>query len=429
MPSPPDTHTTVPVRPKYILILALSAAAILIIGSLVRPAPNPASGTQAPIPDTELARLAQVGQRRSIETQTAYLATLASNVAPGLVRVPDLETTGLVWSSGLVATARTRPRVSDGVTVTTAGGDLRADSIAQSPHLPLAGLRVTTTPELSVVTPATGLPQPGDWTLVVWRTDDQRAFAPATFIGTTPTTCGLAPALEVVTTLTATRAMAGGGLFDLDGGLLGMVLPCDDRLAVIATQSVQVMLDGAQTLTARLLDRYGLFAESPSPEESAHLHATTGVLVREVWQGSIAARAGLTPGDVIEAIDGTAVGTPDDLAPLANEAHEAPFALTVQRGTTRTSVPLPPHAAAAEPVPATTGLVLDTVAEGLLIDAVVAGSPAARAGIRPGDRLLRIDRREPRSRADAARLLSAGPASPVFVELQRGARRWGALLS
>ena len=36
--------------------------------------------------------------------------------------------------------------------------------------------------------------------------------------------------------------MAGGGLFDLDGSLIGGVLPCDDRFAALSVGSVNSML-------------------------------------------------------------------------------------------------------------------------------------------------------------------------------------------
>ena len=75
------------------------------------------------------------------------------------------------------------------------------------------------------------------------------------------------------------------------------------------------------------------------------------------------------------------------------------------------------------------GLLLDPPRRGFAIEAVSPGTPADRAGIRAGDRLLRIDHALPRNRAALRRALGGTPdGSSVFVELERGKRRWGTLL-
>ena len=59
---------------------------------------------------------------------------------------------------------------------------------------------------------------------------------------------------------------------------------------------------------------------------------------------------------------------------------------------------------------------------------IVPGSPAARAGLRPGDSLVRIDLAAPRNRAAVEAALGPGREEPVFLEVDRNGRRWGVLL-
>ena len=68
---------------------------------------------------------------------------------------------------------------------------------------------------------------------------------------------------------------------------------------------------------------------------------------------------------------------------------------------------------------------LEPAAAGLVIGSVSPGSRGEAAGLRAGDRIVRVDDREPRNKADLRRALAR---RPIFVELERGARRLGMLL-
>ena len=76
---------------------------------------------------------------------------------------------------------------------------------------------------------------------------------------------------------------------------------------------------------------------SLSPEERKELGSAQGVVVEQV--GGAAARAGIRRGDVITAVNGTPVKSPDDLRRQLEKAKGS-VALLVRRGDASIFVPL-----------------------------------------------------------------------------------------
>lgn len=71
------------------------------------------------------------------------------------------------------------------------------------------------------------------------------------------------------------------------------------------------------------------------------------------------------------------------------------------------------------------GIGLEPARGGFTIGSVAAGSCGADAGLRAGDRIVRVGNVEPR---DVAELRRALARRPVFLEIERGQRRLGKLL-
>ena len=65
---------------------------------------------------------------------------------------------------------------------------------------------------------------------------------------------------------------------------------------------------------------------------------------------------------------------------------------------------------------------------GLTVETVAADSRAADAGIRTGDRLLRIDGIEITAAEDVRNVLAPERETAAFLELERDGRRFGLLL-
>jgi S1-C subfamily serine protease len=313
--------------------------------------------------------------------------------------------------------------------VTDAGG-VNAQPDVWGPHLPLAVLVGGGGPfTLAPARRAAAPPRPGDWMVAVWRSAGGPAFAAGNFRQTVSDTCGLTNVQELSSSLSFNRNMLGGGVFDLDGGLLAMILPCRSGFSAVAVESIAAMLDHEATIQQRLLGRYGLGIGTLNADEQRHFDTTTGLVVREVWTGSAADGSGFLPGDLVITVAGKSVTTANDLEPLLTQG-QAPFPVTVKRGQRTVALALSATANSSETVADSldVGLVLQSVSGSIQIVDVRRGSRAAAAGIAQGDRLVRVDRAEPRSLRDAQRVLGRRGRSPSLLEVEREGRRLAILL-
>jgi len=417
---------------RYIVTLALVAAGILIFGSLLRPRQP---STDQPVPGLSQAdrgRLARYAQRRELDDMTEYFRTVVNDANRRIVQLPSLGRTGLVWAPGVVLTVRTERRFPDAATLSTSAGDIGVVPSIAGPHLPIATLRMPeTTGFVEVLRRRAALLDPGSWTVALWRRNRELHFTPAHFLGIAPVQCDEQPVDELLSSVSWTEEMAGGGVFDLDGRLLGVIVPCGDRFVAADAESIEMLLREGSTVESRLLGRYGLRLGPLTEEEVEHYGNGEGVVVREVWTGYLAAQAGFMPGDIVVALNAEPIGSPEQLEPLTAPAGVEAFDVAIRRRGTPVVLQLPTDPSRPDRTPATTGafgLVWEPPPEGYVIDTVIPGSPADMVGIRPGDRLLRIDGAEPANLAQVGAVLAPGRTTPAFVELERRHRRWGVLL-
>ena len=418
-------------RQQYIAVLTLAALLILGGGWLLRPRDIPNS--PAPLPnESELALLARRAERRSLDSMATYFAVTAGDVESSIVYLPGPGTSGVVWGNGTIVTAPLLQQAGGMVTVRSGFGQDRGEPTIWGPRVPLAAVALGEgLAGLRAASIATAIPEPGTWVLAVWRAGPDRGFAPGNYLQSVPATCGERRVQEVVSSLAPTRIMVGGGLFDIDGGLLAVMLPCGDRVAAIATSSVAAMLAQADTSEQRLLARYGIVVGELSAAEAAYFELNDGVMVREVWTGYRGYEAGLLPGDIIQALDGVGVTATGGLAVLGEPPGEQALELSVRRGESALTIALSTNEL--EEVPGLSGppgggLVWDAPPDPYRIDAVVPDSPAAVAGIEPGDRLVRIDHAEPRNLRQVEQVFSDTTTLPVLLDIERGERRLAILV-
>jgi serine protease Do len=141
-----------------------------------------------------------------------------------------------------------------------------------------------------------------------------------------------------------------------------------------------------------------------------------GALVSMVEKDGAAARAGVRPGDVIVEYGGKPVGSTGDLIDMVvSTTPGTDVPVTVVRDGKRTTVSvrveelsLGQTAAGQRPEEtARFGVTLDNNARGTgaLVGRVEPRSPAARAGIRPGDVILEVNRRKVATAAEAVQAL------------------------
>lgn len=191
----------------------------------------------------------------------------------------------------------------------------------------------------------------------------------------------------------------------------------------------------------------------PDLRQALGLGDTEGALIADVIAKSPAESSGLRRGDVVIGMDGKPVTEPGQLSRTI--ATMAPGSTTrlriIRNGEERTlevkvgkqpddRVGRGPGGAAEEDgnggggegSAASLGLQLDTLTDavrrqlgydrsitGALVTAVADGSPAEEAGMRPGDVILQVDRRDVDSPRSAAEAL-AGASPPILLLVRRG---------
>ena len=416
---------------RYVVTLALVAGGILVFGYLLRPTPPPSEEPiQAPS-QTELSRLARITQRRSLENMTEYFGTLAADVQGAVVALPGLDRSGLVWEPGVVLTVRTEHRFPGATTLSTPDGDIGVARVVSGPQIPIVTLRVSDIQGLSEPRRQAAMNiEPGAWILAVWRRLRQTKFLPAHFLDTDRVKCGTQLVEELRSNVAWTQDMAGAGLFDLDGNLIGVVIPCDDRFTGVTVESVDAMLREGRAVEGRVVGRYGLKLDVMTEEEQQHFESRESVIVREVWTGHLADLAGFQPGDILVAINAEPIGALEQLRPLAEPVGFETFDVALRRRGELVIVVLPTSEVTVAPDDDTrpAGIVWEPEPSGYLIDAVVPDSPADVAGLRSGDRLVRIDMEAPEDLNQVDEVLSPDRVAPVFLEIDRRGQRWGVLL-
>ena len=156
---------------------------------------------------------------------------------------------------------------------------------------------------------------------------------------------------------------------------------------------------------------------------------TTGLVmtagpIKAVQDDSPAAAAGLKPGDTITAIDGEPVGDPLAVDQRLRGKAGTKVKLTLDRAGTAVDVEIEPRAVTwiEDPRWPSSPVSLSAIGAAIAVDATVAaievGSPAAQAGIQPGERVVRVSFIEPgkqEAAADAGLELSAKSPSWPYV--------------
>lgn len=232
---------------------------------------------------------------------------------------------------------------------------------------------------------------------------------------------------------------SGGPLFTQDGKVIGMntaiLSPTGGSVGIgfaipsdmIRTVAAELQKDG------RVVRGYvGVEAQqiTAATARAMHLNENSGALLAGVQPDSPAAEAGLQPGDVIQAVNGTKIANPKDLAlNVANIQPGDQAHLTVLHdGQTKditvkvTSLPNEQTASNGKPGhderSGRVGLALAPLSpeirdqldvpegtKGAVVQGVQAGSPADMAGLQPGDLIVGVGTHAVGSPAEAAKAM------------------------
>lgn len=227
---------------------------------------------------------------------------------------------------------------------------------------------------------------------------------------------------------------SGGPLVDATGALLGMNAQIADGSRMFVGIAYAIPATDLSRIVAGLIDetllplpKLGLTARPLDRQLAQALQlAATGLLVDSVEAASLAATAGILPGDVLLAVNGRQVQQPGDLAfALESAQAAAAFDFTLLRGN---AVLVLIAKAQAEPASLTqrdANAAPQRIAQyslqtlgisltGQLIADVTDNSPALFAGVAKGDSIVQLNGQT----LDAAALAALTIDQPVLLLLQ-----------
>ena len=390
---------------RYIGSLAGVAVLLLAGGLLLRSRlyPTPVD-TAPPSEASSLRQLSQEGQlRRTAEYVAEQVAAMATNVQ----YVPATGASGLWWTPDTLLSsmpARTIVPITRGPA--PGGGTLPADSVRRA---------------IVIASDSTDV----GWIVVAGR-DSAGQVISAQFLagGRATTTCDGARIQRYVLGAPLDGSLAGAGVFRLDGSVLGLAVWCDGELVALPAREIRRLL--VERRAPPIESALGFRVAPASPLVSSFVGSDTGLLVTFVRAGSVAAGGGLEAGDVVLAIDGeaatAAIGRLTAGPSTPTDSLETDSLVIVRRRAGDVAT-VTLHPAALDAGDQAFGVELATMAapRGVPIARVRSESLAARAGVRPGDRLVRVGSTVVTSAATADRLLAAAGEDerPTLVVVAR----------
>ena len=329
------------------------------------------------------------------------------------------------------------------------GRSFKAKIVGTDPKLDVALLKI----------PARGLPaarlgdsdrvRVGDWVIAIGNPFGLSFTVTAGIISAKGRVIGAGPYDDFLQTDAAINpGNSGGPLFDTEGRVIGINTAIYTRSGGNNGIGFAIPINVARPVieqlraTGHVVRAYlGVFIREVDEQaaKALGLARPEGALVQRVVKGSAAEKAGIRPGDVIVAVDGHPVKNAHDLPKriALRRPGERVRLRVVRDGKAREIVAVldrmpeegAPRAArggvrlglvVAELTPAERRR-LDTAAEfGVVVRRVAPGSPAARAGIEPGDVIYLVNGRKIRHVQDFEEVVSrAAPGSVLRIMLDR----------
>ena len=286
----------------------------------------------------------------SLNAISNAMADAVAAAAPAVVQVHGRgrPASGLVYAAGTVVTTIRALGREDRLQVRgDSGGALAAELAGWDPTTSLAVLRVdglTAAP----IAPTAAVPRVGQLALAVGRSWSNVVSASAGIVSVIggPLRTGHGRAIDQVFRTTAPMhdGFAGGAFIDTAGGLLGMATSTTIRGTTVVIPASIAWTTVASVLEHGSLKRgYLGVAGQPVdlPEGQRSGDRTRALLVVAVTDGAPAAKAGVFVGDIVTALDGHPVGSPQELFDLLlgdRVGREVP--LTILRGGTEIKLPV-----------------------------------------------------------------------------------------
>ncbi|HED36410.1 MAG TPA: DegQ family serine endoprotease [Gammaproteobacteria bacterium] len=240
---------------------------------------------------------------------------------------------------------------------------------------------------------------------------------------------------------------SGGPLFNLDGEVVGINSQIYSRTGGFMGLSFSIPIEVAMDVVKQLKEKgsvsrgwLGVYIQEITHElaQSFDLDKPVGALVSQVIDGSPAQKAGIQAGDVILSFNNRAINDSSDLPPLVGRVavNSAAKVKILRDGENKTlnvvieELPgenQPQKVSEKKPVASNVmGVEVADLDEqmykelgrGVLVKRVVKASPAAQSGLKPGDVLLQLDRKNVKNVADFRKKVAKLPTGrmiPVLV--------------
>ena len=245
---------------------------------------------------------------------------------------------------------------------------------------------------------------------------------------------------------------SGGPLLDLDGAVIGINSAINPQANTIGfavpinlAKEILPQLKANGSVTRGWL---GVSVQEVTPElaSALKLDVKEGALVAQTTPGSPADKAGVQRGDVIQAFNGKPVVKPRDLSRTVASTpvgSSVPIEVLRDGKTVKLSAKIEKLASGEEVAQASAGeqehsgadslglqitdidddirqqLELKPGVKGVIIAAVDPGSPAADAGLRPGDLIVEVNKKGVSSAEEADKRIAAAGDSVLFL-VKRG---------
>jgi len=349
----------------------------------------------------------------------------------------------IIRQDGLIVTNNHVVKDGSSVSVTLDDGtELKAKVVGTDPRTDIAVLKIEAGKPLPFIQLGNSRDvRPGEWVVAMGNPFGLGGTVTAGIVSAVSRDIGSGPYDQFIQIdAPINQGNSGGPLFTQDGKVIGMntaifsptggsvgigfAIPSD----MIRTVSNQLASTGHVT---RGYVGVGTQPVSGAVAKALHLPDNSGALLASVESGSPAAKAGLQPGDVIEAVNSQKIASPRDLAltvASVSPGEDAKFHIFRDGQDRDVDVKIgeqpaekAAHARADEPSGhGQLGLALAPLTpdareqlqvpegmEGVLVRAVRPGSPAEEAGLRPGDVIVGVGNQKVNSAADATKAIGS----------------------
>lgn len=236
---------------------------------------------------------------------------------------------------------------------------------------------------------------------------------------------------------------SGGALVNLAGELVGIntaiLSPAGGNIGI----GFAIPINMVRQVAAQLIEygevrrgQLGVIIQDLTPElaQAFGIEQTAGAVVAQVLPGSPAEKAGLQAGDIITSVNGKRVQTTTDLRntvgllkvgervnlEVLRNGSKRNLQVTIGKAAeTRVTVPQNPRLRGATFGPIPEGSPLSGKVQGVLVQDVQPGSPAAEAGLRPGDVITSVNRQPVRNLEEFQKAVSASKGA-LLLNIRRG---------